>query len=250
MTKQKTGAYYDHHWKDFADSGFPEVKTVKVRGFFQPIIGRINKKTTILDVGCGDGVHWNYIANIEKLPLIYTGIDVSEQAIGHLNRISDNKNASFHVMDACQLDFPDNHFDIVFAYGVIGYTDDPQAALLEMCRVCKPGGSIGVFSPDIKGISKKILFILRSIAKPLGKRGKRILANLLVPFFGLAPSETQITLKNASWRQVCEVILTDIAPPKLQIISHEELAHWLEQLRLEILYDDQEVRTILWGIKS
>jgi len=250
MAKKKTTDYYDLHWENYSDFTYPKVKLEKVREFFHPIIGSINDKYKILDIGCGDGVHWNYLRRIEKLSINYSGVDVSGHVIKFLQQKADKNKETFYVMDACSLDFPDDYFDVVFAYGVIGYTEDPKAALREMYRVCKPGGWVGVFSPDINGISKVILSSVRSFAQLLGERGKRILADLMVPFFGLAPSETQISLKNASWRQVREVILTDIAPPKLEIIGHQKMISWFDQLRIDIKFDNKKVRTILWGLKS
>jgi len=250
MARQRTNAYYDSHWEDFSDLVYPAVKIERARDFFRPVLNSINDKKTILDIGCGDGVHWNYLKRIENSPVIYSGVDISTRAVNYLKGIADKSEGSFFVMDACNLDFPDNHFDIVFAYGVIGYTDDPQSALQEIQRVGKPGGLIGIFSPDIKGISKTILVATRAIAKLSGNRGKRIMANLLVPFFGLARSETQISLRNASWRQVCEVILTDIAPPTLKIINYQEMINWFDNLKIKIKYDSADYKTILWGIKS
>lgn len=250
MKHNNTIDYYDQHWTSYADNPYAEVKTKKAASFFSPIIHKLINETKVLDVGCGDGVHWNYLKRIKNLPINFSGVDISEQAVNYLKRVADKEDGTFFVMDACNLNFPDNYFDMVFAYGVIGYADNPQGALQEMHRVCKKGGWIGVFSPDIKGISKTILFAVRSIAKLLGNRGKRILANLLVPFFGLAPSETQITLKNASWRQVCEVILTNIAPPKLEVIKYQKMINWFDELKITINFDNTEVKTILWELKS
>lgn len=250
MTKHKTKVYYDSHWKDFANSPYPAVKVEKVKEFFRPVLTSVGNIKTLLDVGSGDGVHWDYLKRIENVPIKYSGVDISEQAVNFLNQQAEKKNSAFHVMDACNLDFPDDHFDMVFAYGVIGYTEDPQKALLEMHRVCKSGGWIGIFSPEIAGISKSILLAVRSLAKMVGGQGKKFLADFLVPFFGLAPSETHINLRNASWIQVREVILTDIAPPKLEIIPYQTLIGWFEHLRIEIKFDNPKVKTTLWGLKS
>lgn len=249
MTIQKTDTYYDSHWTEFAELNYPRVKTEQVRDFFHPVVNILKDSKTILDIGCGDGVHWNYLKKIEKIEIDYTGVDVSSQAVNYLKNHAGNDEGNFFVMDACKLDFMDNSFDAVFAYGVIGYTDDPRKAMEEIFRICKPGGLIGIFSPEISGISRTVLFTARSIAKLFGNRGKKILANLLVPFFGLAPSQTKITLANASWKQVREVIMTDIAPPKLEIIEYQQWMNWFDQFKIQILFDSPDVKTILWGTK-
>ena len=85
-------------------------------------------------------------------------------------------------MDASDLVFDRDIFDIVFAYGVIGYAENPYKVFMEMVRVCKPGGKIGVFSPEISGISKTILFAIRSIAQLLNEEVKRSLLIFLYLF--------------------------------------------------------------------
>jgi ubiquinone/menaquinone biosynthesis C-methylase UbiE len=249
MTNQRDNAFYDSHWENFASLEYPAVKIEKCRIFFRPVFKFIKHANTVLDIGCGDGVHWNYLKRIEKLPVNYFGVDISAIAVNYLKSVADKNDESFFVMDACNLDFPDNRFDMVFSYGVIGYTGNPQGALEEMYRVCKPGGWIGVFSPDIIGISKSILFALRSVARLFGNRGKIILADILVPFFGLAPSQTQITLKNAKWRQVREVILTDIGPLKLEVIKYQEVINLVDQLGVIIRFDNSKAKTTIWGLK-
>ncbi len=200
-------------------------------------------------MGCGDGVHWHYLKKIKGLPIHFTGVDIALQPIEFLKNNSSDQHDSFIQMNACELHFEDDSFDFVFAYGVIGYTEDPARAFKEMARVCKAGGYVGIFSPEIKGISKAILDAARSAASLFGRRGKQVLADILVPFFGLAPSESGINLRNATWRQVREVILTDIAPPHLAILPHHDLVNWFKESNLEIIFDDKQIRSIVWGRK-
>ena len=247
MTKTTTSEYYDFHWASFANFNYPVVKVEKVQKFFKPVQDKLLNGKNILDVGSGDGTHWNYLKNILELPINYYGIDISEKSIQFLNNYSPNLNSNFQTMDACQLDFPDGSFDIVFAYGVIGYTDDPRKAVQEMFRVCKPDGIVGVFSPEIIGFSRFGLQLLRSLAGKLGNKGKSLLADLLVPFFGFIPSETRISLKNASWKQIREVILTDIAPPQLTLLSHDSITSLFSNNGFEIYSDDMEIPSSVWG---
>ena len=57
-----------------------------------------------------------------------------------------NKNLShvddLLVMDASQLDFPDNSFDMVVAMFVMTVVPDPEAVMKELQRVCAPGGEV------------------------------------------------------------------------------------------------------------
>jgi ubiquinone/menaquinone biosynthesis C-methylase UbiE len=249
MTKKSTSDYYDAHWAAFADSNYPKAKIEKVKRFFNPVNEILIKSRNLLDVGCGDGTHWYYLKKILKLPILYEGVDISQKSLEFLTRQSPINAGNFQTMDACNLAYSNNSFDIVFAYGVIGYTDEPCIALREISRVCKPSGIVGIFSPEITGIFNYGLKVLRAISSGLDEKGKYLLADLLVPFFGLVPSESNISLKNSTWKQVREVILTDIAPPKLSFLSHKIITDWLKINRFEIIADDSETPTSIWGKK-
>jgi phosphatidylethanolamine/phosphatidyl-N-methylethanolamine N-methyltransferase len=95
----------------------------------------------ILEVGVGTGI---------SLPLYprqcsVTGIDLSD---GMLERARTRvqqyslRNVRLFQMDATRLQFPDNHFDIVYAPYFINCVPDPHAVTREMRRVCKPGGRL------------------------------------------------------------------------------------------------------------
>jgi phosphatidylethanolamine/phosphatidyl-N-methylethanolamine N-methyltransferase len=95
----------------------------------------------ILEVGVGTGI---------SLPLYprqcsVTAIDLSD---GMLERARTRveqynlRNVRLIQMDATQLKFPDNSFDIVYAPYFISCVPDPLAVTREMRRVCKPGGRL------------------------------------------------------------------------------------------------------------
>ncbi len=95
----------------------------------------------ILEVGVGTGL---------TLPLYpndchVDGIDLSESMLKEARQLISKKglvNCEVQLMNANNLKFPDNHFDKVLANLFISATHNPQMALNEMKRVCKPGGLI------------------------------------------------------------------------------------------------------------
>jgi phosphatidylethanolamine/phosphatidyl-N-methylethanolamine N-methyltransferase len=65
-------------------------------------------------------------------------------------------------MDASDMDFPDNSFDIVVAMYVLTVVPDPIQVMRELERVCRPGGQVFVvnhFSQDhgVRGVVEKAM---------------------------------------------------------------------------------------------
>jgi phosphatidylethanolamine/phosphatidyl-N-methylethanolamine N-methyltransferase len=99
----------------------------------------------ILEVGVGTGIN---------LPLYprncrVTGIDLSASMLVKARERMLQKglpNVRLHEMDAANLTFPDQTFDIVYAPYVISVVPDPVRVVREMRRVCRPGGKIVILN--------------------------------------------------------------------------------------------------------
>ncbi len=93
----------------------------------------------ILDLGCGAG---RTTINLQRLGHQVIGIDIAPVMIELANK--KYPDIDFRVMDACQLDFPDNSFDLVlFSYNSLDYIyplERRWQALSEVRRVLKSGG--------------------------------------------------------------------------------------------------------------
>jgi len=63
-------------------------------------------------------------------------------------------------MDAARMQFPDDHFDVVFSKDVFEHLSDPEGAISEISRVLKPGGTMFVrlhlFTSDSGGHDTRI----------------------------------------------------------------------------------------------
>ncbi|MCX5889911.1 MAG: class I SAM-dependent methyltransferase [Deltaproteobacteria bacterium] len=96
----------------------------------------------VLEIGVGPG------STLEFYPprTDFVGIDISAAMIEEARKKAANLNSGsrFHlqVMDATNLEFPDNHFDVVMAAFVITTVQDPHKVCREILRVVKPGGQI------------------------------------------------------------------------------------------------------------
>jgi len=93
----------------------------------------------VLDVGCGAGVD---LMRFAKGGAIATGVDISPSAIALARKHAAFRqlDVDLQVADAERLPFPDGTFDLVFAHGVIQYSNDTQRVVDECRRVLKPGG--------------------------------------------------------------------------------------------------------------
>ena len=96
----------------------------------------------ILEVGVGTGIslpdysNKNRIFGVDISPtMLRTAQDrVKELGLKHVEGLA--------VMDAADLQFEDNSFDVVVAQYVVTTVPDPEGTLDEFARVLKPGGEI------------------------------------------------------------------------------------------------------------
>jgi phosphatidylethanolamine/phosphatidyl-N-methylethanolamine N-methyltransferase len=99
----------------------------------------------VLEVGVGTGINLSlYPKNCSVV-----GIDFSEPMLEIARERAarkDVRNVRLLQMDAADLKFADNSFDIVYAPYVISVVPDPVKVAHEMRRVCRPGGRIIVLN--------------------------------------------------------------------------------------------------------
>jgi phosphatidylethanolamine/phosphatidyl-N-methylethanolamine N-methyltransferase len=95
----------------------------------------------VLEVGVGTGLSLPHYPPDCHL----TGIDISEAMLGQARERADalrRSNVDLRVMDARELSYPDATFDHVLAPYVISVVPEPRKVMAEICRVCKPGGTV------------------------------------------------------------------------------------------------------------
>src|SRR5437764_10391814 len=95
----------------------------------------------VLEVGVGTGIN----AALYPADCSVTGIDFSSSMLEKAHDRIARKgvhNVRLLQMDAQNMKFADDSFDIVYAPYVISVVPDPVAVTREMRRVCRPGGRI------------------------------------------------------------------------------------------------------------
>ena len=113
---------------------------------FAGVAFETNEKTLkILDVGCGIGGTSRYLARNFGDKASVTGITLSPNQVDRATSLAKDrgiKNANFLVMDALNMNFPDNSFDVVWACESGEHMPDKKRYVEEMVRVLKPGGRL------------------------------------------------------------------------------------------------------------
>jgi len=95
----------------------------------------------VLEVGVGTGIN----LSLYPTDAAITGIDFSEPMLEKARERAarkDMRHTRLLQMDAADLKFADDSFDIVYAPYLISVVPDPVRVAQEMRRVCRPGGRI------------------------------------------------------------------------------------------------------------
>jgi phosphatidylethanolamine/phosphatidyl-N-methylethanolamine N-methyltransferase len=126
----------------------------------------------ILEVGVGTGIslpdysgkHRIFGVDISETMLKKAHARVAELGLAHVEGLE--------VMDAEQLTFPADSFDVVMAQYVVTTAPNPEAVLDEFARVVKPGGEIILVSRvgAEGGLRKTIEHVFMPVARRLGWR--------------------------------------------------------------------------------
>jgi phosphatidylethanolamine/phosphatidyl-N-methylethanolamine N-methyltransferase len=124
----------------------------------------------ILEIGVGTGLSFRYYKHDVEI----VGIDVSPEMLDVARRRTRKRRfrhvKNLVVMDAQELDFPDNSVDGVVAMYVASVVPDPKQMIAEMFRVARPGAPVlfvNHFTSKRKGL-RKVESILSPFANRLG----------------------------------------------------------------------------------
>lgn len=237
MAKQSTSAdiqnrvvamYEKHPFPSYTDKfrKASEELYLKMRLLGIPEEGYTGKK--ILDCGCGTGEFtcW-YAAQGNAM----TAIDLSGPSIERAKAYAEQNGLAdridFRKMSVLEMDLPENSFDIVYSYGVLHHTPDPQRGFANMVRACKPGGIVivsvySLYSRFILRMKQKLINAIAGddVEKRM-KWGKRL--------FPLTARKLKLRAHDAS-----DAILYDqFAIPHESLHTAGEVLGWLDDHGLE-----------------
>ncbi len=154
-----------------------------------PKVAEFNKYEgkKVLEVGVGMGMDLKQYAQNRA---ICTGIDLTEGAIEKTRKLFDyhKLKAELKVMDAENLNFEDNKFDMVYSAGVLHHTPDTQKAIDEIYRVLKPDGKaiILLYSKTWQHYIMRV-FVAGVLQKELFRMSMQDLINRYSETYGYSP---------------------------------------------------------------
>jgi len=132
---QRKGPFYGG--KDFIEAKYDF--TEKMLEF-----SKTDMPAKVLDVGCGIGGTSRYIA--KRFPEAeVTGITISAEQQRRATALATERgipNAKFELVDALNMSYPDNSFDLVWGCESGEHMPDKEKYVQEMARVLKPGGRL------------------------------------------------------------------------------------------------------------
>lgn len=129
--------YWDESTRSHAESLIEMNRQTAARAGVQP-------GDRILDAGCGSGGSSLWLAETFKAKAI--GISLVAKELERARQFARERGledqVSFEQQDFLCTDFPDDHFDVVWAQESVCHTRDKPAFLAEAHRVLKPGGRL------------------------------------------------------------------------------------------------------------
>ena len=116
----------------------------------------------VLEVGVGTGASFPYYLKGIKV----TGIDFSANMLKYAREkaCQQGKNVTLEEMDVQSLRFADNTFDTVIGSLVFCSVPDPVRGLIEIERVCKPGGKVVLLEHVLN--SRRLLSFMMNLLNP------------------------------------------------------------------------------------
>ncbi|WP_289293149.1 class I SAM-dependent methyltransferase [Romboutsia ilealis] len=148
--------YWNKRSDEFCTLRISELNSIKKDLWLNEIKRNIedidNKKFKILDIGTGTGF---FAIILSSLGHEVVGIDLCENMIDNANKTAKllGYDINFKVMDAQNLDFEDNFFDIIISRNLTWTLPDAEEAYKEWYRVLKKDGRLVNFDADYGKVS-------------------------------------------------------------------------------------------------
>ncbi len=168
MNRKSTQVHESKIIEQFSQQAIP---FAQVPGHFDALqilveLSEVDSEDSVLDVACGPGM---VACEFAKHSKCVTGIDITPAMIEQsAKRQQDQKldNLEWQVGNAVPLPYADNSFSLVLTRYSYHHLLKPEEALLEMIRVCKPGGRVMVADVAIETLKSEAYDRLETLRDP------------------------------------------------------------------------------------
>jgi len=129
----------------------------------------------VLDCGCGKG---HYVIALLEQGADAWGIEYEASKVAEYKQLHPDLGGRVSQGDIEKMEYPDESFDIALLHEVLDHVPDDNAALREIHRILKPGGSIILFTPNrLHPFERHGVYLKRT----------KILVHRYVPFIPYVP---------------------------------------------------------------
>ena len=127
------------------------------------------KGMRVLEIGVGMGA--DYLEWL-KAGAYATGVDLSSASLEKARRRCEmaGYRPDLRVADGENLPFPDSVFDVVYSYGVMHHSPNPEACVQEAWRVLKPGGQARIMLYHHPSLTGLMLWLRYGLGRGLSLR--------------------------------------------------------------------------------
>ncbi len=139
------------------------IRDETVLGWMTDALTQAPAPRVALDIGCGYGNHLLMLnARLGKPQDVrLIGIDLYDESMAYARQfaraVDGYANCEFRTADLVKgLDLPDDSVDVINIADVLEHLEDPGAAMEEMLRVAKPGGTIILSTPLKTSVFKRL----------------------------------------------------------------------------------------------
>ena len=130
---------------DEADTIITAIMDARHQFAYELVREFIDYASRVLEVGFGQGYGPGTLASSARL---YEGLEVDPVAMEHTDSKEFPPNVGLQLYDGVNIPFPNDAFDLVFALQVVEHVAKLEAWLADIDRVCRPGGTIVVTTPN------------------------------------------------------------------------------------------------------
>lgn len=155
--KRKVMKHYDRIARIY-DKQYLEEQQAKINAILAHM--NLDRKSLILDVGCGTGLLFTVIAKTQSV----IGVDVSSNLLQKARQYT-RKFSNIHIIraDSDYLPLQDNVFNMVFAITLLQNIPNPLTSLEEIKRVCKSETIIAVTALKKEFSRENFIKLLQSV---------------------------------------------------------------------------------------